>query len=130
MSGVDDVLSAARARAEALVGADADALGELLHADFRWTTHTGAVLDRAAYIEANAGGAVSWRGQDIGRPEVVVVGEAAVLRTLVTDTIDGDDGPETYRMPMTQFWIRTDLGWQCLAGHAGPRLGAEGLQSS
>jgi hypothetical protein len=53
---------------------------------------------------------------------VLVVGDAAVLRTVVTDTIDRVDGIETYRMPMTQFWVRTDSGWRGLAGHAGPRL--------
>lgn len=47
---------------------------------------------------------------------------AAVLRTTVTDVIDTRDGPQTFRMPMTQFWVSGDSGWQCLAGHAGPRL--------
>jgi len=124
MSAADQVLTAARARAAALAAADADRLGILLHPDFRWTTHTGVDLDRAAYIEANTGGSVIWRRQDLGRPEIVVVGEAAALRTVVTDTVVGEKDPETYRMPMTQFWVRTDLGWQCLAGHAGPRLEA------
>jgi hypothetical protein len=49
-------------------------------------------------------------------------GTPRVLRTLVTDTVNGIDGAETFRMPMTQFWIRSGLRWQCLAGHAGPRL--------
>ena len=68
------------------------------------------------------GGRTRWRGQDLGDAEVLVVGDAAVLRTVVTDTIDRADGTETYRMPMTQFWVRTASGWRCLAGHAGPRL--------
>ena len=43
---------------------------------------------------------------------MLVVGDAAVLCTVVTDTIDRVDGIETYRMPMTQFWVRTDSGWR------------------
>ena len=101
---------------------DASSLGELLHAEFRWTSHTGESFDRASYLESNAGGRTRWRGQDLGDAEVLVVGDAAVLRTVVTDTIDRADGTETYRMPMTQFWVRTGDGWRCLAGHAGPRL--------
>jgi hypothetical protein len=41
----------------------------------------------------------------------------------VTDEVAGDDSvAETFRMPMTQVWVRVEDGWQCLAGHAGPRL--------
>ena len=43
---------------------------------------------------------------------------------ILLHAVEGEKDPETYRMPMTQFWVRTDLGWQCLAGHAGPRLEA------
>jgi ketosteroid isomerase-like protein len=116
------VLEAARSRAAALAAGDAVGLEELLHVDFRWTSHTGESFDRATYISANVGGDTTWRHQDLGDPEVLVVGDAAVLRTLVTDTVNGIDGAETFRMPMTQFWIRSGLRWQCLAGHAGPRL--------
>ena len=45
----------------------------------------------------------------------MIVEDAAVLRTVVTDTIDRADGKETYRMPMTQFWVRAGGGWRCLA---------------
>ena len=116
------VLQAARARAAALGAGDASRLGELLHDDFRWTAHTGESFDRASYVESNTGGRTRWRGQDLGDAAVLVVGDAAVLRTVVTDTIERADGSETYRMPMTQFWVRAGSGWRCLAGHAGPRL--------
>ena len=116
------VLRAAQARAAALAAGDASRLDELLHEDFRWTAHTGESFDRASYLEANTGGRTNWRGQDLGDPEVVIVGDAAVLRTVVTDTIDRADDIETYRMPMTQCRVRADGGWRCLAGHAGPRL--------
>jgi ketosteroid isomerase-like protein len=118
------VLQAARARAHALASGDVRQLGNLLHADFRWTSHTGEDFDRAAYLESNTGGGTSWRRQDLGEPEVVVVGNAAVLRTVVTDVIDSVGGEQIYRMPMTQVWVRTDHGWQCLAGHAGPTFTA------
>jgi hypothetical protein len=56
-------------------------------------------------------------------PEVVVVGETAVLCAEVTDVVlAGEDDSETFRMPMTQVWVRSGDDWVCLAGHAGPRL--------
>ena len=123
MSVVADVLAAARARAAALAAGDASRLGDLLHPDFRWTAHTGEQFDRASYLESNTGGRTTWRQQDLGEPEVLAVAGTAVLRTVVTDTIETVTGPETFRMPLTQVWVLGDLGWQCLAGHAGPRLG-------
>ena len=54
--------------------------------------------------------------------DVVVVGDTAVLYVEVTDVVLTDDEePETFRMPMTQVWVRRDGDWKCLAGHAGPR---------
>lgn len=122
MSVSTDVLAAAEARAAALAAGDAVGLGELLHPDFRWTSHTGEQFDHASYLESNTGGGTTWRQQDLGEAEVLTVAGTAVLRTVVTDTIETGAGPETFRMPMTQVWVLGDAGWQCLAGHAGPRL--------
>jgi hypothetical protein len=120
VSSSSDVVAAARARAQALAAGDAEALAALLHDEFRWTSHTGEHFDRAGYIEANTQGRTTWRQQDLGDPEVGVVGSAAVLRTTVADTVETPAGPQTSRMPMTQTWVRTHSGWTCLAGHAGP----------
>lgn len=68
-------------------------------------------------------GAVKWRSQQLDVVDVVVVGEAAVLRAEVLDVVGTTAGDETFRMPMTQVWVRQNNRWQCLAGHAGPRLG-------
>jgi hypothetical protein len=94
----------------------------LLHVDFRWTSHTGEDFDRAAYVKSNTGGRTQWLKQDLGDPDVVVIGNAAVVRTVVMDAINTETGSETFRMPMTQFWVRMGSRWRCLAGHAGPRL--------
>lgn len=123
---VDDeaaVLAAARERASALARGDAAALSDLLHPRFAWTTHRGEVLDRTAYVTRNTGGHAIWRSQDLDDVRVTVVGDTAVLHAEVSDVVLSDRAePETFRMPMTQVWVRTKAGWQCLAGHAGPRL--------
>jgi ketosteroid isomerase-like protein len=123
VSAADSVLAAARARAAALAAGDVSRLAELLHPDFRWTSHTGEQFGRETYLASNTGGRTTWKQQELGEPEVLAVGSTAVLRTVVTDTIEANaGGTETFRMPMTQVWVLGDNGWQCLAGHAGPRL--------
>jgi ketosteroid isomerase-like protein len=117
----DEVLSAVHARADALAAGDAGALGRLLHEDFRWVTHTGDWFTREAYIDRNTSGAVRWLSQELTDVSVAVVGDTAVVVAEVVDAIEGNEGPETFRMPVTQVWVRQGEGWQCLAGHAGPR---------
>jgi ketosteroid isomerase-like protein len=122
VNAVADVLEAAEERATALASGDADRLAELLHEDFRWISHRGETFDRKTYVDANTRGRTTWRHQDLGEPDVLVLGEVAVLWTVVTDTVETSAGPETFRMPMTQTWVRGTHGWRCLAGHAGPLL--------
>lgn len=101
---------------------DSQALSGLLHPRFRWTSHTGEQFDRASYVKANTGGGTSWRGQDLGDPEILLSDRTAVLRTIVVDEVGESEPREAYHMPMTQVWVLTGHGWKCLAGHAGPRL--------
>ena len=53
----------------------------------------------------------------------MVVGGTAVL---YAEEIDGalseGTGHETFRMPMTQVWVRLGDDWKCLWGQAGPSL--------
>jgi len=114
------VAHAAEARARALADGDADRLTGLLHADFRWTSHTGEIFDRHDYVHRNTTGPVRWRSQTLRQVAVTVVGDAAVLHAEVTDVVGSG---ETFRMPITQVWVRQHDQWLCLAGHAGPRLG-------
>lgn len=115
-------MKAAEDRAAALAAGDAQWLEALLHERFRWTTHTGQVLDRSEYIHRNTAGDTIWRSQVLADAEVVLVGDTAVLHAEAIDVVlsDGHDR-ETLRMPMTQVWVRVDGRWRCLAGHAGPR---------
>ncbi|MFC8681956.1 DUF4440 domain-containing protein [Microbacterium ureisolvens] len=114
------MLIAVHARAAALARGDAAALTRLLHRDFHWTSHRGDHFDRDAYIEANTGGAVRWHQQRLEDLDVVVVDGTAVVSCTVMDDVTTSDGRTRNRMPVTQTWVRTSAGWECLAGHAGP----------
>lgn len=123
MNAAQQVIRAAEARASALAEGDAERLSDLLHEDFRWTAHVGETYSRQEYIRRNTEGHTVWRSQYLSNPEVVIVGETAVLYAEVTDVVrSGNDDSETFRMPMTQVWVRLGDDWKCLAGHAGPRL--------
>ena len=123
MDAAQQVIRAAEARASALASGDAERLADLLHPDFRWTAHVGVTYDRKEYIRRNTEGQTNWRSQDLHNPEVVIVGDTAVLYAEVLDVVQsGESESEAFRMPMTQVWVRLGADWTCLSGHAGPRL--------
>jgi Domain of unknown function (DUF4440) len=122
VSPEDEVLSAALARTHALGHGDRATLDRLLHPRFVWTSHLGEVFNRVAYLRANTAGTHEWHGQRLEDPHVIVVGATAVLRCVVVDDVDAGAGRQSYSMPMTQTWVRVAGSWQCLAGHAGPRV--------
>jgi ketosteroid isomerase-like protein len=123
---VDDaaqVVAPARHRASALADGDTERLTTLLHAEFHWTSHVGERFDRTEYVRRNTQGDTVWRSQELTATEVVVVGDTAVLTTTVTDVVLTETGEAaTFRMPVTQVWVRDRDRWLCLVGHAGPRL--------
>jgi uncharacterized protein (TIGR02246 family) len=122
MDDAEQVRSAAEQRASALAAGDAEQLSDLLHPDFRWTTHVGETYDRNGYVRRNTEGHTVWRSQELGSAEVVVVGDTAVLLAEVTDVVmSREEKADTFTMPMTQVWVRVEGRWKCLAGHAGPR---------
>jgi ketosteroid isomerase-like protein len=122
MDAAQEVIDAAKDRASALASGDAEKLRGLLHEQFRWTTHVGQTFDRSEYIHRNTEGHTVWSSQALAEADVVVVGDTAVLHAEVIDVVlSRGDEPATFRMPMTQVWVRLDGGWRCLAGHAGPR---------
>jgi hypothetical protein len=113
MDAAGQVLRAAEERASALAAGDAGRLSDLLHESFRWTTHAGESYGRSEYVRRNTGGHTVWRSQDLRIAEVILVGDTAVLYAEVTDVVMAkDDETETFRMPMTQVWVRLYGGWK------------------
>jgi len=112
MSDIDDVLSAAWRRAEAMAGKDETRLRELLHPDFVWISHKGDWFDLESYLDSNRRGSNKWHRQQLRNAEVRVVGDTGVLRCVVVDSVDiGSGQPEDFTMPMTQTWVRQTGRW-------------------
>ena len=114
----EGVIAAARLRASALVRGDVDELRRLLHPQLQWTTRLAVVLDRDAYIAGNINGSIVWRAQRLEEPRVTVVGDTAILTATVIDEVTVAEQPQTFRLRLTQTWVRQGEGWQCIAGHA------------
>jgi ketosteroid isomerase-like protein len=114
------VLAATQERADALIAGDVVRLEQILHPDLIWTTYRGEVKSRNAYVTGNTDGSLQWLSQQLEEPAVVVIGDTAVLTAVVVDHVERDGQHETYRLRMTQTWIREHDRWLCLAGHAGP----------
>ena len=116
------VLEAAERRARALVDRDAASLLALHHPKLRWTTFRGELLDRDAYVRGNTTGALRWIGQRLEDVNVTVDGDTAVLTGVVVDEVERDARRETFRLRLTQTWVRDGDDWVVLAAHAGPQL--------
>ena len=104
----------------ALCERDEQVLRALHHPGLRWTTHRGAVLDLDSYIEGNAAGDLVWHAQRLEDVEVTVAGDTAVLVGILVDEVERDGERREFRLRLTQTWVRSDAGWVCIAGHAGP----------
>lgn len=120
MTATEELLDAVRGRAAALAAGDPDGLRRFLHPAFRWTSHRGERVDREAYIANNTGSELVWLSQSLSEISVAVIDGLGVVTAIVTDTVERDGAAQTFRMPMTQTWIRAAEGWLCVAGHAGP----------
>jgi ketosteroid isomerase-like protein len=119
-SDKQEAIAAAERRAAALARGDTAELRQPMHRHLRWTTHVGAVLDRDAYIAGNTDGSLVWREQRLEQPEVSVVGDTAILTAVVVDEVERDGERQTFRLRLTQTWVREAGAWQCIGGHAGP----------
>jgi hypothetical protein len=114
----EEVARAAARRAVALAEGDEAALRQLMHPALRWTTFRGEVLDYEAYITGNTRGDLRWRAQHLEDVQVAVVAGTGILTAAVTDEVSRDWRDQTFRLRLTQTWVRTPQGWRCLAGHA------------
>lgn len=114
----EEVIAAAGRRAAALAAGDEAALRLLMHPRLQWTNFRGEVLGYEEYITGNTRGSLRWRSQRLDGVTVAVDGDTAVLTAAVTDEVTRNGREESFRLRLTQTWVRTAAGWRCLAGHA------------
>lgn len=111
------MFAAAQAGALALATGDSEALLTLLHPDFRWISEAGEQFDRARFVTPHGTGHIRWRRRLLMDPDVVIVGDTAILLCTVEHEIRTPEGDERSKHRMTQTWILTWAGWRWVAGH-------------
>ena len=113
--------AAVHQRADALGRGDREMLESLMHPDAVWTTHTGLVLERDAYIARNTS-QVKWRKQDVRVERLRIDEGIGIVLAIVDDVVDGERAAERFTMRVTLVWRHyEEHGWRLLAAHAGPR---------
>ena len=113
----EEIAALFAARAEALVRGDAGFFRRLLDEEFTYTNASGAVFDRAGYIEFYLeSGRARWQSQEWDELAVRLVGGVAVATCRLHDraTFDGTELDARFRS--TQVFVKRGGEWRYLAG--------------
>lgn len=105
------------ARAEALVRGDAGFFRQLLDEEFRYTNASGAVFDRAGYLEFYLeSGRARWQAQEWDDLRVQFVGDVAIATCRLHDRATFDGAVLDARFRSTQVFVKRGGQWRYLAG--------------
>lgn len=115
---IDEILTVARLRTEALKKRDAKTLERLLRADFVYTNASGKVFDRAAYIRSYATDrSVEWVSQTLSDVCIRFASDTAVLTASMHDVARFGDYALNTKFRTTQIYRRISSDWIYIAGH-------------
>ena len=78
---------------------------------------SGVAGDGVALVSGVTGGSGAFAAWLVGAA-VVVDGGTEVLTAGVTDEVTRNGREQSFRLRLTQTWVRASEGWRCLAGHA------------
>ena len=102
---------------QAMLASDVDRLDMLIDDDLLFTTQTGAVVGKAADLNAHRSGQLRLTTLDPSDQRVLFAGETAVVSVLmdVAGTYEGEPFAGAYRY--TRVWGHAGGAWRVVAGH-------------
>jgi ketosteroid isomerase-like protein len=113
----EEIAALFAARADALVRGDAGFFRRLLDEDFRYTNASGAVFDRAGYLEFYLeSGRARWQSQAWDELDVRLVGDVAIATCRLHDRATFDGAELDARFRSTQVFVKRDREWRYVAG--------------
>jgi hypothetical protein len=113
-----EVIQLAQARSAALIHKDAQAIDQLLAAEFVYTNAAGMILTKAGYLEAYVEQPdLHWQSQDLDEIYVRLYGFAAILTCRVHDQGVAGIEPFDAYFRSTFVWINQPERWQGVSGH-------------
>lgn len=115
---MDEILTAASARASALIAKDSVRLRSLLAPDFVYTNASGNVFHLESYIQNYVlDTAVSWQSQSLSDVNIIFSGNIAIMTAIIYDRARFGRYHLNARFRTTQVYRRSEKGWIYLAGH-------------
>jgi ketosteroid isomerase-like protein len=120
-NATQELIDLLRARSTALVQKDAAFFRRVLADDFTYTNASGAVLDKAAYLESYIESqAIQWQAQELDDVDLRLYGGVAVVTCRIHDraTFQGEAFDRHFRS--TQVFVQQPDGWRYVAGHTSP----------
>ncbi len=115
-----EIVRLAQACSDALVRRERATLEGLLSAQFTYTTASGEVLDREAYLERFVGATnVHWIKQRLDDFAVKPIGAFFALTCRVHNVAWVDGTRLDACFSSTFLYARAASGWQCMAGRTG-----------
>ncbi|HEX9953168.1 MAG TPA: nuclear transport factor 2 family protein [Rubricoccaceae bacterium] len=102
---------------QAMLASDIDQLDVLIDDDLLFTTQTGAVVGKAADLDAHRSGQLRLTTLNPSDQRVLVAEGTAVVAVLmdVAGAYDGEPFAGAYRY--TRVWGHTGRSWRVVAGH-------------
>lgn len=114
------VIAADDARLAAMCRNDLASLARLLDDGLTYCHSTGALQDKAQYLDALRSGKVKYVAMDRDIAHCTLWGECAVMQGRVAVTAEVDRRPYGTRAAFTATWIRTRGAWRMAAWQATP----------
>jgi hypothetical protein len=110
-AGHDEILEADARRYRALIAADADAAGELLHEDLLYVHSSGVVDTKTSYLAA-LGSGTRYRAAHLGESTVRRYGDVAMIHGTVTLEAEVGGVPRVLPIDFVNVWVLGSGGWQ------------------
>ncbi|TAE23243.1 MAG: nuclear transport factor 2 family protein [Cytophagales bacterium] len=110
------VLAAEKARFEATVAKNYDAMNELLADDLVYTHSSGVVDTKQAYIQSIKDGKAQYNSIDIKEQKARVYGKTAIINGIVYAKMGSTDGKVTeLKLRYTDAYVKKKGRWQLVA---------------
>ncbi len=109
------ILGCERARCAALLAADVEALAALLSERLVFAHATAVYEDKASLLAKMASGNIVYDTLDITEPQVVDLGDTALLVSRLTAAVRVGGQPKTIDNRTLSVWTREDGVWRLVA---------------
>lgn len=117
-----EIIRLVHARSEALVNADVEAMGNILHPEFVYVNAGGYVNHQEDYLAqfVDSEGGPSWERQDVDEITIRIYGDIAIVNCRVHDVATWQEHRMDAHFRSTFVYLKTPDGWRCVSGHTSP----------